>query len=282
MVEKAPEDERDWDRPFRHYSLKHRIVAWISTHLFGGVTYTVRRGLLAGMRRKGGLGWVPLSSGMSAEERFWLSLDLTGMTVYDVGAFEGLVTLFFASRAARVISFEPSARNRKRLTENLALNGVRNVEVRKTGVGARCEVRKLVMDPLMAGGASVEAKTAEEIARCGAAVAEEITIIALDEEIAHAGLPQPDLVKIDIEGWEIEALRGARATLEARRPALYLEMHGETIREKRRKVAEIVDFLWQIGYRDIRHVETGAAITPENAVAAMEGHLYCPRGAGGS
>jgi hypothetical protein len=52
-------------------------------------------------------------------------------------------------------------------------------------------------------------------------------------------------------------------------------MHGETIREKKRKVAEIVAFLWEIEYRRIRHIETGATITPKNTSEAMEGHLYC-------
>lgn len=52
-------------------------------------------------------------------------------------------------------------------------------------------------------------------------------------------------------------------------------MHGETIRKKRRKVAEIVVFLWEINYRRIRYIETGTSITPENASMAIEGHLYC-------
>ena len=73
------------DLPFRHYTLKHRLIAWISMHLFDTVTYTVRNGLLKGMKRKGGLGWVPaiFSSGiMTGEQQFWSTLNLSGMTVY--------------------------------------------------------------------------------------------------------------------------------------------------------------------------------------------------------
>jgi len=267
------------DRPFHHYTLKHRATAWVSLHLFDGATYTVRHGLLKGMKRKGGLGWVPqvFSRGeMTAEHEFWQKLDLQGMTVYDIGAFQGLLALFFASRAQRVVCFEPNSRNHRRLMENLELNGIRNVTVRKVGVGSRHETLRMVSNPLMMGGSSVDGKTVEELLRSGAGtVAEEIPVVTLDREIGEAGLPAPDFIKIDIEGWEIEALRGARQTIAARKPALFLEMHGETLAEKKRKAAEIVAFLWEAGYRDIRHIESGAAIAPANAEAAREGHLYC-------
>ena len=51
---KAPEDTQ-----FTHYSLQHRVIAWISLHLFDHTVYTVHHGLLKGMKRKGGLGWMP-------------------------------------------------------------------------------------------------------------------------------------------------------------------------------------------------------------------------------
>ena len=202
------------DLPFRHYTLKHRLIAWISMHLFDTLTYTVRHGLLKGMKRKGGLGWVPAlfsSSIMTAEQQFWCGLDLRGMTVYDIGAFQGLLTLFFASRAKAVVCFEPNTPNHARLMENLMLNGIKNVEVRKIGVGSRHETRGMVGSPLMPGGASVDGKTLEEFLRAGVrTVVEEISIVTLDQEIPQANLPTPDFIKIDIEGWEIEALRGAR------------------------------------------------------------------------
>lgn len=116
-------------------------------HLFDSFAYTVRDGPLKNMKRKGGLGWIPVvfSRGiMTPEQQFWSSLNLTGQIVYDVGAFHGLLTLFFVSRAKTVVSFEPNTQNYKRLMENLKLNGIKNVEVRKVGVGSQRETRKMV------------------------------------------------------------------------------------------------------------------------------------------
>jgi FkbM family methyltransferase len=269
------------DLPFQHYTLKHRLIAWVSMHLFDNATYKVRRGLLKGMKRKGGLGWVPAilsSDSLSAEEEFWSDLKLDDMIVYDIGAFQGLLTLHFASRAKAVVCFEPNTQNYKRLMENLTLNGIENVYMRKVGVGSLRETRKMAVSRLMPGGASVDGNIAERLLRAGVTtVVEEISMVRLDEEISEAGLPAPNFIKIDVDGWEIEALRGACNILKLHRPALFLEMHGETIREKKRKVAEIVAFLWEIAYQRICHIETGTLITPENASVAMEGHLHCQR-----
>ena len=272
----ADQNVQEEDIPFRHYTLKHRLIASISMHLFDKVTYTVRSGLLKGMKRKGGLGWLPLAGTVSAEHQFWSNLDLAGMTVYDIGAFHGLLSLYFASRAKAVVCFEPNTKNYKRLVENLALNNIKNVEVRKVGVGSRQETLKMAGSPLMPGGSSVDRKTVDDLLRAGKeTVVEQVSIVTLDEEIPQNHLPSPDFIKIDIEGLELEALQGASQTLQLSKPALFLEMHGETVREKKRKVAEIVTFLWKLNYRHILHIETGTSITPENASVAMEGHLYC-------
>ncbi|MGB6946424.1 MAG: FkbM family methyltransferase [Bryobacteraceae bacterium] len=257
------------DLPFQHYSVRHRAIAWISRRLFDHFTYTVRHGLIRRMKRRGGLGWMPeWLSRETREEMFWHNLALDGLVVYDVGAFHGILTLFFASRCAQVIAYEPNQANHARLIENIALNSLENVRVRNLGVGAQPGSGTLHYDPTMAGGGSLHPSAS-------APVSQRIQITTLDRDIATASLPPPDLIKIDVEGWELEALEGARATLDAYHPALFLEMHGETLREKQRKAAEIIAFLYNAGYADILHVETGAAITLANAALAAEGHLYC-------
>lgn len=261
------------DLPFRHYTLKHRLIAWVGGTLFDTMIYRVRHGLLKGMWRRGGFGWVPWAP-MTAEQRFWGALYIHGMTIYDIGAFHGLLTLLFASRAREVVSFEPNSRNYERLTDNLLLNHVSNVQVLKIGIGSRNEKLMMVGSPLMSGGASVDGKTVTGLLRAGVVIVESIPVFALDGLVGVGGLPAPDLIKIDIEGWELEALRGARQTLQMYQPALFIEVHGETIRDKKRRVMEVVTFLWEMRYRIILHIESGVLITPHNSEVAMQGHIY--------
>ena len=274
-----PQASPDDDLPFQHYTRQHRVIAWISQNVFDHFTYTVKHGLLKGMKRKGGLGWIPESftkASQTKEEEFWRGLDLSGLTVFDVGAFQGLLTLFFARQAARVICYEPNTNNYNRLTANIGLNGLSNVRVRKVGVGSQAQTAQMVYSPLMPGGASVEPNEIKQLRHsAGPSVTEDIEITTLDSEVFGNLAPAPGFIKIDIEGWEIEALKGARRTLTEYKPALFLEMHGATMNQKRAKIAEIVAFLEGVGYRDILHVESGAAISGRNSDVAAEGHLYC-------
>lgn len=268
----------DSETPYQHFSLRHRVVAWISQRLFDNVTYTVNHGILRGMRRRGGLGWVPqwlAGSGETAEHRFFETLDLRGKVVFDVGAFIGLFSMFSARQARQVICYEPLERTRRRLTENLRLNHIENVTIRPYGVGNTAGVLDMTFDPLMPGGASVSSAIASGIASGPAVVRQRIEIVTLDEDIAAEGLPIPAMIKIDIEGFELDALQGAVQLLQTHHPALYIEMHGETMREKLDKADAIVRFLSQLGYRRILHVESGALVDPDSSHVAANGHLYC-------
>ena len=267
------------DQPFHHYTTKHRIVAWISQHLFDHVTYTVRHGPIKGMKRKGGLAWVSeflSGSTRTPEQSFWMDVNLKDLVIFDIGAFQGLLTLFFARLGRRVISYEPNTRNHARLVENIRLNGLHNVCVRKVGIGSKAAVATMVASPLMLGGASVEPDTVAGLINSREPVlSERISITSLDDDIREMGLPAPDFIKIDIEGGELDALVGARHTLITHKPQLFLEMHGETMNLKRKNVAALVACLHELGYRSIRHVESGAGITVDNSALAAEGHLYC-------
>ena len=104
--------------------------------------YTVRHGLAKGLKRRGGLGFVPQVGALTSEEVFLENLSWTGTTVYDVGGFEGIMSLFFArcvGPTGRLITFEPNPANYAAIVANVALNGFAHVDVRPIAVGAAPE-----------------------------------------------------------------------------------------------------------------------------------------------
>ncbi|HVL68580.1 MAG TPA: FkbM family methyltransferase [Vicinamibacterales bacterium] len=264
-----------------HYTLKHRVIASLSQRL-DGITYTQRHGLIRGMKRQGGLGFLPaiLAGGdhETPEHRFLRSLDLAGKVVYEVGAFQGILTLFFSSRAKEVIAYEPNPPSYQRVLQNLRLNDRQNVRVRNLAVGDRPGTLTLLCDPLMPGGTTGDPEVARQISgSSAAATAVTVPVVTLDQDIAAAQLPPPDFVKIDIEGMELPALRGMEGTLRRHAPELYLEMHGATMEDKDRNVRGIVEFVTALGYGTLLHVESGDLVTTETATRARQGHLYCRR-----
>jgi FkbM family methyltransferase len=248
--------------------------------MFGGLTYTVRRGLIKGMLRRGGLSWIPeFGTGiLTPEQRFLIDLDLSGKVVFDVGAYEGVLTLFFAVSAEQVISYEPNPLSIKALRRNIELNQLENVTVRHVGLGANPRCAVMIWNPAMAGAATVDdTSMAHSIGSRKHAVREEIQITTLDQDMVDARLPVPDLIKIDVDGYELPVLEGAQALLRRANPALFLEMHGETINEKKRNANGIVNFLTAAGYKNILHVETGQSITADRCECAAKGHLYATK-----
>src|SRR5579872_3869827 len=157
------------DQAFHHYTLKHRVVAWVSRTLFDRITYTSRQGLTKGLKRKGGLAWIPpalAKPSVTPEEQFWRQLNLRDQVVYDIGAFHGLLTIFFAQSARAVISYEPNPDNQRRLLDNIRLNKLQNVTVRDTGLGSRSGMVTMATSALMPGGSTVdEAAVARAVAQ---------------------------------------------------------------------------------------------------------------------
>jgi len=179
-----------------------------------------------------------------------------GITAYDVGAHIGYVTLCMAQAVGpqgRVVAFEPLPANQQRLRANLELNGLSGrVQVVAGAVGeiAGRQVFRphssVAMGKLAAVGAPDEP----------VAGLLEVEVIALDDFAAGAGTA-PGLIKMDIEGGEAAALRGARRLLRQAKPILLLELHEAQAAE----AGTVFDGLQQMGYEIRRLVRQYPVIT---------------------
>lgn len=229
----------------------------------------MRTGLAAGMRRRFGQGFRP-RGGLTREERFLTSLAYDSCVVYDVGAYIGLHTLFFSRRvgkAGTVVAFEPNPANYTELCANLSLNECSNVRTYNVGVGDESGTLAMHAHPYLPARGSVAAATIARQSEGGDDRVFDIEIVTLDEHCEGEDLPPPDLVKIDVEGYELQVLRGMRGLIARAAPRLFIEMH-------RVESDEVVRLLLDAGY-EVSHVETGAAIESPGESTAHEGHLYC-------
>ncbi len=149
------------------------------------------------------------------------------MTAYDLGANIGYMTLLLAKAVGehgRVVAVEPLPANVDRLRSAVRLNGMEErvaVVPKAVGTSSRRERFLIHRSPGMGRleGAAGRAGGFEDSI--------EVDVVAMDDLVHTQGYPQPDLVKVDLEGGEGDALRGMKQILRDLRPILVIEIHGE-------------------------------------------------------
>lgn len=255
--------------------LKKFIIFYPLTRNF---VYTLRSGIAKGLKRKGGLGFIPRSN--TAEEDFLLSLSLKGKTILDIGGFIGIYTLFFAKAVTdkgKVFTFEPNPLNYKEIITNLKINNIKNVEVLNIGVGAKKGVEKLVYNPRESAMGTFEEKIKKNM-KGNSKLAKEISISVdtIDNLISKGKIERPDFVKIDVEGVEMDVLEGMIETVRNNKPKLFIEIHGADLEQKISNAKNIINYLIQNKY-SIYHVELGEKVYSSNFSIAKSGHIYCFR-----
>jgi FkbM family methyltransferase len=134
------------------------------------------------------------------------------------------------------------------IRHNLALNDIGNVTVIEKAVADHRGGRLLV--PPESTGARLDSRA---VPAHGASVLD-VEVVTLDDLVHSGVILPPDVVKIDVEGAELEVVRGMAQTLSRYRPTILCEMHGRN--------AEYARLLTALGYEvrtlDGHEVETAA------------------------
>jgi FkbM family methyltransferase len=260
--------------------LKKTIAVNLS-RVFQNHTYTSRHGLAKGLKRKGGLAFlpsfVPRSTEMLKEEQFIAGLDFTGQTVFDIGGDQGIYTLFFArkvGKTGKVFTFEPNPTSYRHIVTNVELNEFKNVQVKNIALGDKPGNVTLVFPAFDPGRGSADEGITQQITGEGTAQTILTPVNTVDNLITGEELPPPDFAKIDVEGFERPVLVGMRETIDKWHPTLFIEIHGANPELKRQNIRGVVALLLEHRYH-IQHVESGKNISAENADLACEGHIYC-------
>lgn len=147
-----------------------------------------------------------------------------GMVFYDLGANTGLFSLLAArlvGSEGHVFSFEPDAEIAARLRRNVERNGFSNITVIEAGVWSSSGTVNFVP----ANSSSPDRGTGR-FETAHDSIGLPMRCVALDDFVAEE--PSPDAIKCDVEGAEVEVLKGAEKLLHSRRPWILCEMHSET------------------------------------------------------
>ena len=165
-------------------------------------------------------------------------------TIVDVGANIGTITLPVAMTGVECLAFEPAPANAARLAENAELNRLGNVTVIEAAMWSERGTVALRVEGLEGAGTS-------KVVKAGGDGTVEVPAATLDQ-FAGGGAAAPDLLKIDVEGGELEALRGAEATLRAGRVReVFVETHPLALEERGASEADVAALLGELGYAEV-------------------------------
>jgi FkbM family methyltransferase len=174
------------------------------------------------------------------EIRQILKLVRKGDTCWDIGANVGFYTCLFATlvgETGKVVAFEPASVTMSYLTQNIEMNGFKNVTPIKKALGIIKDSRNLYcVSALWAEG------SASLLPDADAKYSEMVEVDTIDA--LYQDLPVPDFVKIDVEGCQLEVLKGADAFLTKHAPLIMAELKDPNADIK----AEIETYLGQHQY----------------------------------
>ncbi len=177
--------------------------------------------------------------------RAFSRLISAGNVVYDVGAHIGtytLIALRCGGPDARVVAYEPADLTRAYLLRHLSWNrATEQVVVRSRCCGDKSGMATFYFDPRSPEGTN-------GLLPLDGCISKTVTVSPLDEEVEALGMI-PDLVKVDVEGAEMQVLRGAEQTLVRHKPALLLSLHPEPLAKQGMSPQGVLDWLAERGYR---------------------------------
>ena len=217
----------------------YRLITALAGDQERMVTMPVFAGPARGLRFRGDLirrkeAYIYLGRHETDILRTVLPIIKPGWVVWDCGTYIGYYTAIFARAvgpAGQVVAIEMDRRNLARTQENVQLNGFANVHYVNAGLGAPVGIVEFVLDDATnshlpgtyVGGSEMKAVWQE---RDAGKQRERVEVVSLDQALLQRKLPAPDLIKIDIDGSEKDALLHGESMFERVRPLVLLELHN--------------------------------------------------------
>ena len=185
--------------------------------------------------------------------------------VIDVGAHAGQFTKLFAGLVpeGRVIAFEPSSYARRILSTVVASKRLANVTIMPAGLSDAAGQAEIAI-PLKASGSLGYGLSQFGVENARPAMRELVELMTLGGYMGETGLDRVDLIKADIEGWEVRLIAGARATVARHRPAIVLELVADHLARAETEPNDVWAMLGEAGY-------TASIWRADGTLAAVDG-----------
>jgi FkbM family methyltransferase len=172
----------------------------------------------------------------------WLdSFLMPGMVVLDIGANVGAYSLFMSKRISpggQCHAFEANPRLTPYLLANKENNGLSNLILNPVAVGESRGSTSFVQDAWNLGKAHVGDREGS------------VELVNIDDYLMETGTQRVDFIKVDIEGYELAALRGASRTLGANTDVVLLvEVVQEHMSRYGFSVADVFRYLNGLGFQ---------------------------------
>ena len=201
--------------------------------------------------------------GIEIEPRDTLySLVKNGTTVIDVGTNIGETLLNFANLNpdGRNIGFEPVPYLYEKAKINIDLNKFANIELVNKGLSSAEETLSFhEAGENNSGGTFLMRENNKDSVRS-------VEAVRLDDFAKHNRLEKIALIKIDVEGFEMEVLKGASEVLRNFKPTLFVEIDDTFLARQQSSAEAIFDFLVSHGYK-IKNAKTSEYVVSGLAIS---------------
>ena len=167
-----------------------------------------------------------------------------GDVFYDIGANIGFFTVLAAhlvGKSGYVYGFEPVPENVQRIRHNLKLNRFSNATVLEKAVSVHTGEGRLLLAQHSGGAMLSSAGTPVDFKG-----AMNVNLVCIDDLVAKKALKSPTLVKIDVEGAEIDVFKGMKQTIEKYKPIIIYEVddgNKESFNQKSRVLENLISSL---------------------------------------
>lgn len=260
---------RNW-----HLPGKERLSRWLKTSgelqagLRNGITWLNQEDIAVYTTADNYIEHTVLVSGTYENEiKTLINISLKpGFAALDIGANIGIQSIRMAQRigpGGKVYAFEPLEHLQSKLKKNLALNNCSNVTVFPLALADNEEIKTISIDEKRWNQGTFS------LSQNNTGQSEQELKVKIGDRIAEvAQLDRLDLIKIDVEGFEYQVIKGLKDTITRHRPRIIFEYDATYWSRTGQSISDCLDLLHSLGYQVYQIYAAGCE--PVNAPAAIK------------